>query len=183
MLFKKLLRVVSFLGLVLLFIALSVLLLMLWIPQHPEDEERVSAIKGRVIDEVENFVQCVDDGIVPTRSGSRSIKHHFAFIGDSRMRQQFYSFIQTVVPDYDREWIRPEGDLDMILATCHCDLDVTSPLLGLRVSYRFRPLVDAALTDELELVMVNATTATRFILLGFYFYLIELPFLDHQIIK
>jgi len=172
MLFKKLLRVVSFLGLVLLFIALSVLLLMLWmVAQHlKEDGAKVSAFKGRVSDDVENFVQCVDYGIVPTRSGSRSIKHHFAFIGDSRMRQQFYSFIQTVIPDYDREWIRPEGDLNMILATCHCDLDVTSPLLGLRVSYRFRPLVDATLTDELELVMSNATTATRFILLGQLFY-------------
>jgi hypothetical protein len=162
MLFKKLSRVIFLLVLILLLIASSlILLMMLWIPLQSKVEIAVKN-KDRVTgSDVENFVQCIDG---MSRSDS-SIQHQLVFIGDSRMRQQFYSFIQ-VMPDYDRVWKRPEGDLDMILATCHCDLDVTSPLLGLKVSYRFRPLVDAALIDELKLVISNSTTAPRLILLG-----------------
>lgn len=128
----------------------------------PPDEDKVT-IQNRVfVGDVENFVQCVDGIIKPQQ---------LIFIGDSRMRQQFYSFIQTALPDYDRVWKRPEGDLDMILATCHCDLDVTSPLLGLRVSYRFRPLVDAALIELIdELVISNVAAVPRFIFLGNYIF-------------
>ncbi|EFX67818.1 hypothetical protein DAPPUDRAFT_330622 [Daphnia pulex] len=64
----------------------------------------------------------------------------FVFMGDSRIRQQFFNFLE-LIPDYDRQTF-PAYNQKNENTVNHGDLDWCSSMLKLRVSYKWRPLID-----------------------------------------
>ncbi|EFX73039.1 hypothetical protein DAPPUDRAFT_253731 [Daphnia pulex] len=71
-------------------------------------------------------------------------KLHFVFMGDSRIRQQFYNFLR-LIPDHDRR-----SNPSPIPLIYHGDIEVSSEILRLRVSFKWRPLVDDNVTETLR---------------------------------
>ncbi|KAI9562941.1 hypothetical protein GHT06_010397 [Daphnia sinensis] len=70
---------------------------------------------------------------------------HFVFMGDSRIRQQFFNFIQ-LIPDYDKK------SFPRRIPTFHpkIDMEVTSNILGVRVSFKWRPLLNNNVTETIR---------------------------------
>lgn len=69
---------------------------------------------------------------------------HFMFIGNSRIRQQFYNFV-ALIPDYDqiRKPIQNSPSF-------HDEMEITSNILKLRLSYKWRHLIDDSVTDTVH---------------------------------
>ena len=106
---------------------------------------------------------------------------HIAFIGDSRIRQQFLSFIKVLfifsfsftiylhlkqlIPDCDRQ---PNEELEDQLF--HKDVNITSRLLNdLIISFRWRPEINQHLIkDLLNWISQSSQTAPDFILIGYF---------------
>lgn len=66
------------------------------------------------------------------------------FIGNSRIRQQFYNFV-ALIPDYDqiRKPIQNSPSF-------HDEMEITSNILKLRLSYKWRHLIDDSVTDTVH---------------------------------
>ncbi|XP_046632225.1 N-acetylneuraminate 9-O-acetyltransferase-like [Daphnia pulicaria] len=69
---------------------------------------------------------------------------HFVFMGDSRIRQQFFNFLR-LIPDYDQK-TQP----DPMPFNNHEDMDLTSAILKLHVSFKWRPLINTNVTDTIR---------------------------------
>ncbi|XP_057381559.1 N-acetylneuraminate 9-O-acetyltransferase-like [Daphnia carinata] len=65
-------------------------------------------------------------------------------MGDSRVRQQFYNFV-VLIPDYDqiRQPIQNSRSF-------HDEMEITSNILKLRLSFKWRPLIDDNVTDTVR---------------------------------
>ncbi|XP_046452702.1 uncharacterized protein LOC124200482 isoform X2 [Daphnia pulex] len=78
----------------------------------------------------------------------RSNKLHFVFIGDSRIRQQFYNFLK-LIPNYDRDTKPP-----ILLHNSpffHGDkIEVYSSILRLRISFLWRPTINDSLVGTIK---------------------------------
>ncbi|XP_046641005.1 N-acetylneuraminate 9-O-acetyltransferase-like [Daphnia pulicaria] len=61
---------------------------------------------------------------------------HFVFLGDSRIRQHFYNFLK-LIPDYDLEFGTLLEDYRL-----HQNLNVTSRILNMCVSFYWEPLLE-----------------------------------------
>ncbi|XP_046451378.1 uncharacterized protein LOC124199581 isoform X2 [Daphnia pulex] len=73
---------------------------------------------------------------------------HFAFIGDSTIRQQFNLFLR-LIPDYDRKVSRVSNLWVPYLEEHHADCNVTSHLLdNLKVSFYWRNIIQTNLIDD-----------------------------------
>ncbi|XP_045028868.1 N-acetylneuraminate 9-O-acetyltransferase isoform X1 [Daphnia magna] len=110
----------------------------------------------------EQMVACLDalnDLTTKTQNGRGEL--HFAFIGDSRTRQQFFNFVR-LIPQYDKK-----SSPSIVPDNYHNDVEVTSNLLNIRVSFKWRPLVSDDVTKELRwLVNSNKTDRPYVIFLG-----------------
>lgn len=133
------------------------------------------------------MVACLDalnDLTTKTQNGRGEL--HFAFIGDSRTRQQFFNFVRVskdklairmfhgwlkkrflshrfqLIPQYDKK-----SSPSIVPDNYHNDVEVTSNLLNIRVSFKWRPLVSDDVTKELRwLVNSNKTDRPYVIFLG-----------------
>ncbi|KAI9559232.1 hypothetical protein GHT06_016021 [Daphnia sinensis] len=90
---------------------------------------------------VERAVTCFD-AIRKNRSEKQLL--HLVFIGDSRIRQQFFNFLR-LIPDHDRK-SRPSP----IPPIHHGDIDVISDVLMLKLSFQWRPLLDDNVTETIR---------------------------------
>ncbi|XP_046457567.1 N-acetylneuraminate 9-O-acetyltransferase-like [Daphnia pulex] len=66
---------------------------------------------------------------------------HIAFVGDSRIRQQFHNFLK-LIPDYDLIF-----DPNPIPLAFHGDVEVISNLLRLRITFYWQPLIDDTVVE------------------------------------
>ncbi|XP_057369406.1 uncharacterized protein LOC130690407 [Daphnia carinata] len=97
----------------------------------------------------ERIVSCFDslryakwpDGSLSERSNNSL---HFLFMGDSRIRQQFYNFA-ALIPDYDQ--IRQPIQLS---SGSHDNIEITSNILNLRLSFKWRHLLDDNVIDTVR---------------------------------
>ncbi|XP_046639465.1 uncharacterized protein LOC124320652 [Daphnia pulicaria] len=69
---------------------------------------------------------------------------HFAFIGDSRIRQQFFNLLK-LIPDYDRK-----SEPSPLPFVYHGDMEVTSDIMRLRLSFQWRPLINDSVIDTIR---------------------------------
>ncbi|XP_032798078.2 N-acetylneuraminate 9-O-acetyltransferase isoform X2 [Daphnia magna] len=69
---------------------------------------------------------------------------HLVFIGDSRIRQQFFNFLR-LIPDHDRKW-QPSP----IPPIYHGDIEVISDILSLKLSFQWRPLLDDTVIESIR---------------------------------
>ncbi|KAI9562648.1 hypothetical protein GHT06_010102 [Daphnia sinensis] len=93
---------------------------------------------------MEDTVSCLDrlSSIDPSAEGQQRNKFHIAFVGDSRIRIQYLSFLK-LIPDYDR-------NSKMDPTAKHKDADMVSPMFGdLLISFRWRPLIAGKVVDDL----------------------------------
>ncbi|EFX82297.1 hypothetical protein DAPPUDRAFT_101790 [Daphnia pulex] len=79
----------------------------------------------------------------------------FVFMGDSRIRQQFLNFVK-IIPNYDRVTV-PSS----IPPKYHGDIEMSSRLLRLRVSFKWRPLVNDNLIRTLDDIRQTAASDPR----------------------
>ena len=88
---------------------------------------------------------------------------HFAFVGDSRIRQYYYNFIKFV-PDHDRPWQDPANH-----AGAHVSRNITAPLTGLNVSFHWMAQMDDDLFRLINRWTSNQSeTVPLFLLMGKY---------------
>jgi hypothetical protein len=66
------------------------------------------------------------------------------------------------MPEYDREW----NNLTRFRGSIHGDMDVDSSINNLRISFRWRPLINAALFKEMFQWTGDHVNAPDFILCG-----------------
>ncbi|KAI9559233.1 hypothetical protein GHT06_016022 [Daphnia sinensis] len=69
---------------------------------------------------------------------------HFVFMGDSRIRQQYYNFLR-LIPDFDKV-----SQPSIIPNAYHNDIEITSQVLGLRLSFKWRPLINDSVIKMLR---------------------------------
>ncbi|KZS12572.1 Uncharacterized protein APZ42_022703 [Daphnia magna] len=90
---------------------------------------------------VERAVACLD----AIREGSPHQNFlHLVFIGDSRIRQQFFNFL-VLIPDHDRK-----SQPSPIPLIYHEDIEVISDILRLKLSFQWRPLLDGNVTEAIR---------------------------------
>ena len=111
----------------------------------------------------EDVVQCLDSMTHKLHSSRfEKRQNHWLFMGDSRMRQQFYALIQ-LIPDYDMKW---NGIRGRQLAV-HRDIDVESDLFNVKISFRWRPVIDHDVFDMfLDWTTAPFNNAPDFLLIG-----------------
>ncbi|KAI9562641.1 hypothetical protein GHT06_010095 [Daphnia sinensis] len=94
---------------------------------------------------------------------------HFAFVGDSTIRQHFLSFLRWI-PDYDRMTSKTSNSTAFTDYYFHDDRNVTSTLLnGLRVSFYWRELIREHVVDDFKRWATSTSidgNSPDFILLG-----------------
>lgn len=114
---------------------------------------------------VEDVVQCLTQISPNSPADFRNPLLNIVFMGDSRIRQQFYSFIKVIqhekrrkwsawinnvtvkfLPDYDLYW---QG-LSAKHWEVHHDMNVVSYILNLRVSFLWRSVLDEKSINELH---------------------------------
>ncbi|XP_046644637.1 N-acetylneuraminate 9-O-acetyltransferase-like [Daphnia pulicaria] len=98
----------------------------------------------------------------------KHIKLNFVFMGDSRIRQQFYNFLK-LIPDYDR--VTNPTQIPKMWTAFHGDVDVDSSILSLRVSFKWRHLInDDAIRVMYQWVASEQTERPNLIFLGIEVY-------------
>ena len=55
-----------------------------------------------------------------------------------------------MLPVYDLEWSTPDGNLEILMTSCHCDMSVKSQILNLEILFKWRPILDESLIEELR---------------------------------
>lgn len=55
-----------------------------------------------------------------------------------------------MLPVYDLEWSTPDGNLEILMTACHCDMSVKSRILNLEILFKWRPIIDESLIEELH---------------------------------
>ena len=70
-------------------------------------------------------------------------QQRIVFMGDSRIRQQFYSFVQ-MFPDNDFQWDGASSERMKIQS----DMDAQSELLNIRISFRWRNILNEAVFKD-----------------------------------
>ena len=108
---------------------------------------------------MENAASCLDristlssnlaGGIPPY---TKNVKNHLVFLGDSRMRQQFYSFVK-MLPNHDFVWYGPENEFSLRqipFLQRFVDIDADSKILNARISFRWRPLLNATVSQDIQ---------------------------------
>ena len=98
---------------------------------------------------MEDVVQCFDHLQNRRRRNKDLRPYHIAFIGESIPRFQFASFIESI-PDYDHVITMEQNDGVLIKLPKHMDRNVSSQLLNLIVSFRWRPLIDDKFIESLR---------------------------------
>jgi len=98
---------------------------------------------------MEDVVQCFDHLQNRRRRNNDRRPYHIAFIGESIPRFQFASFIESI-PDYDHVITMEPNDGVLIKLPKHMDRNVSSQLLSLIVSFRWRPLIDDKFIESLR---------------------------------
>ncbi|KAK4010374.1 hypothetical protein OUZ56_019520 [Daphnia magna] len=99
---------------------------------------------------VEHAVTCFDrldsnrDKLETNPVLNRRKQLRFVFMGDSRIRQQFLNFIR-LIPDYDKQSLP-----NPIPFHHHGDIEITSDILGVRVSFKWRPLINDNVTETIR---------------------------------
>ncbi|XP_057368446.2 N-acetylneuraminate 9-O-acetyltransferase-like [Daphnia carinata] len=135
---------------------------------HYEKESAGNRLKSKTTPcrvqqyKTEQVVACLDElNDLENVIGNRSRELHFAFIGDSRTRQQFFNFVR-LIPQYDKT-----SSPIIIPENYHNDVEVSSVLLNIRVSFKWRPLVSDDVTEEIRRwVNSNETDRPYLIFLG-----------------
>ncbi|KAI9559240.1 hypothetical protein GHT06_016029 [Daphnia sinensis] len=104
----------------------------------------------------EQVVACLDElNDLTKKYPNRREELHFAFIGDSRTRQQFFNFVR-LIPQYDKI-----SSPSIVPENYHNDVEVTSNLLNIRVSFKWRPLVSDDVTEEIRRWVHSANETDR----------------------
>ncbi|XP_046452669.1 N-acetylneuraminate 9-O-acetyltransferase-like isoform X1 [Daphnia pulex] len=97
---------------------------------------------------VKRAVTCIDvlhqESVTKTR---RLSKLSFVFMGDSRIRQQFYNFLK-LIPDYDRS--TEPLQIPKLWTPFHGDVDVYSSVLSLQVSFKWRPIINETVLEMIR---------------------------------
>ncbi|XP_046452622.1 N-acetylneuraminate 9-O-acetyltransferase-like [Daphnia pulex] len=102
-------------------------------------------------------VKCIDalneerinqENLVMENNSKIFQKLHFVFVGDSRMRQQFYNFLK-LIPDYDRK-TQPIKTENNSMLFHHHDIDVESKILRLLVSFKWRPIINETVMETIH---------------------------------
>ena len=106
----------------------------------------------KCLDEIPRHV--TDDALKLNRT-----KLYFLFVGDSRTRSHFTSFIRSF-PDYDFLWSEFH-----FTGAFHSDVDVDSEILNIRISFRWRPLLSEPVAQELGKLSFQTPTPV-FVLIG-----------------
>ncbi|EFX78295.1 hypothetical protein DAPPUDRAFT_320629 [Daphnia pulex] len=83
---------------------------------------------------------------------------HIAFVGDSRIRQQFYNFLK-LIPDYDR--MTEPSPLPFVYDG---DMEVISNLLRLRITFYWQPLIDDTVVQLTRMWATDAETDAPYLL-------------------
>ena len=103
----------------------------------------------------ENVVSCLDRISAFSSNltgGTRDVKKHLVFLGDSRMRQQFYSFLK-MLPNHDFVWYGPENEVEirqLPVRQRFINIDVDSNILNARISFRWRHLINATVFQDIQ---------------------------------
>ncbi|XP_059351674.1 N-acetylneuraminate 9-O-acetyltransferase-like [Daphnia carinata] len=72
--------------------------------------------------------------------GEKSVEMlHFLFMGDSRLRQHFFNFVR-LLPDFDKT-----STPTFIPNAYHENVEITSQILGLKLSFKWQPLINEGL--------------------------------------
>ncbi|KZS14819.1 Uncharacterized protein APZ42_020190 [Daphnia magna] len=74
---------------------------------------------------------------------------HFLFMGDSRVRQQFYNFVAVSSIKYFLNYDQIRKPIQNS-PSFHDEMEITSNILKLRLSYKWRPLIDDNVTDTIR---------------------------------
>lgn len=106
---------------------------------------------------LDRAVRCLDilyqelvtqNGLHFANHTSKAEELHFVFVGDSRIRQQFYNFLQ-LIPDYDRQ-TQPMHIKKNEQLFNHGDVDWYSNILRLRISFRWRPIINDSVIEMMR---------------------------------
>ena len=144
--------------------------------ENPLDRRMIESKQCRLrLYDTSDVVSCVDSMSVHQNetSASRKGKLHFMFIGDSRIRQQFYSFFRVLYTvsifklcsnqlKYVREkiicvtncWhvkVFPAYDMrrNFVDHKMHSDMEAESAILNTRISFKWRPFVNSKVIKEI----------------------------------
>ena len=105
---------------------------------------------------VADVVDCV--GNRPNRSQQLRI----VFMGDSRIRQQFYSFVQMFT-DNDFQWTGASNERMKIQS----DMDARSELMNIRISFLWRNVINEAVFEDFEnWLSSNSNDQPTFLIIG-----------------
>ncbi|KAI9559359.1 hypothetical protein GHT06_016148 [Daphnia sinensis] len=77
-------------------------------------------------------------------NSNSSNRLYVVFMGDSRVRHQFYNFVR-LIPDYDQTR-QPLG----LSSSFHGDIEITSNILRLRLSFKWRPLINDSVVETVR---------------------------------
>ncbi|KZS12727.1 Uncharacterized protein APZ42_022882 [Daphnia magna] len=108
-------------------------------------------------------------------------KIHLVFIGDSRIRQQFFYFLR-LIPNYDRI-TNPLEIPRNVVPFHHGDVDVDSRVLGVRISFKWRPIINDTLIEMIHhWAIANHNERPNWILLSMEIYhMLQEYGADHQL--
>ncbi|EFX66757.1 hypothetical protein DAPPUDRAFT_262658 [Daphnia pulex] len=87
-------------------------------------------------------------------------KLHFMFLGDSRIRHQFYNFVR-LIPDFGSQVWPIE-----ITPAFHGDIDITSDILRLGLSFQWRPLINETVMETIRQWATHENERPYFVFLG-----------------
>ena len=105
---------------------------------------------------VADVVDCV--GNRPNQSQQLRI----VFMGDSRIRQQFYSFVQMFT-DNDFQWTGASNERMKIQS----DMDARSELMNIRISFLWRNVINEAVFNDFEnWLSSNSNDQPTFLIIG-----------------
>ncbi|XP_045031977.1 N-acetylneuraminate 9-O-acetyltransferase-like [Daphnia magna] len=85
---------------------------------------------------------------------------HFLFMGDSRIRQQYFNIVR-LIPDFDKI-----SQPTIIPNAYHENIEITSQVLGLRLSFKWLPLIDDDLIETIRRWAINETERPHLIFLS-----------------
>jgi hypothetical protein len=119
---------------------------------------RIESVRDSKFNEyrVADVVDCVEN------RSNRSQQLRIVFMGDSRIRQQFYSFVQ-MFPDNDFQWNGASSERMKVQS----DMDARSELMNIRISFLWRNVINEAVFKDFgNWLSSNSNDQPTFLIIG-----------------